>query len=86
VTLLATPGSTFVFAGRISYLDMSRKLIAIDNKTDNKKYDVSVEAIAPSVLRQLHEGSEVNVSAVFDGSAYSARSIESPSINSAQEQ
>ena len=86
VTLLASPGTTFVFAGRITYLDMSRKLIAIDNKTDNKKYDVSVDAIAPSVLRQLHEGSEVNVSAVFDGRGYAARSIESPSINSAQEQ
>jgi cold shock CspA family protein len=85
VTLLAKPGTTFVFAGRVTYLDMSRKLIAIDNRTDNKKYDVSVDAIAPSVLRQLREGSEVNVSAVFDGNGYAARSIESPSINSAQE-
>ena len=85
VTLLAQPGTTFVFAGRITYLDMSKKLIAIDNKTDNKKYDISVEAIAPSVLRQLREGSEVNVSAVFDGSRYDARSIESPSINSAEQ-
>jgi hypothetical protein len=47
---------------------------------------VSVEAIAPSVLRQLREGSDVNVSAVFDGTGYSARNVESPSINSAQEQ
>lgn len=86
VTLLARPGTTFVFAGRITYLDMSRKLIAVDNRTDNKKYDISVDAIAPSVLRQLREGAEVNVSAVFDGSGYAARSIESPSINSAQEQ
>ena len=85
VTLLAKPGTTFVFAGRITYLDMSKKLIAIDNKTDNKKYDVSVEAIAPSVLRQLREGSEVNVSAVFDGSRYDARRVESPSINSAEQ-
>jgi hypothetical protein len=75
VILLATPGTTFVFSGRITYLDMSRKLIAIDNKTDNKKYDVSVDAIAPSVLRQLKEGSEVNVSAIFDGRGYAARSI-----------
>ncbi len=86
VSLLAKPGTTFVFAGRITYLDMSRKLIAIDNRSDNKKYDVSVEAIAPSVLRQLREGSDVNVSAVFDGTGYSARNVESPSINSAQEQ
>ncbi len=86
VSLLAKPGTTFVFAGRITYLDMSRKLIAIDNRSDNKKYDVSVEAIAPSVLRQLREGSDVNVSAVFDGTGYSARNVESPTICSAQEQ
>ena len=79
--LLAKPGATFVFAGRITYLDMSRKLIAIDNRTDNKKYDVSVEAIAPSVLRQLREGQVVNVSAVFDGSQYSARNVETPGMN-----
>jgi hypothetical protein len=86
LTLLAKPGSTFVFAGRVSYVDMSRKLIAIDNRSDNKKYDVSVAAIAPSVLRQLREGAEVSVSTVFDGNRYDARSLESPSITAGQEQ
>jgi hypothetical protein len=79
VTLLARPGSTFVFAGRITYLDLSRKIIAIDNRTDRTKYDVSIEAIAPSVLHQLHEGQDITVSAVFDGSRYAARNVELPS-------
>jgi len=57
---------------------MSRRLIAIDNRSDNKKYDISVRAIAPSILRQLREGSEVSVSAVFDGSRYDARTLETP--------
>jgi len=78
VNLLARPGSTFVFQGRVTYLDMSRRLIAIDNRSDNKKYDVSVRAIAPSILKQLREGSEVSVSAVFDGSGYDARTLETP--------
>jgi len=78
VDLLARPGSTFVFQGRITYLDMSRRLIAIDNRSDNKKYDISVRAIAPSILRQLREGSEVSVSAVFDGRRYDARTLETP--------
>jgi len=85
VTLLARPGSTFVFAGRITYLDLSRKIIAIDNRTDRTKYDISIDAIAPSVLRQLHEGEDITVSAVFDGSRYAARNVELPS-NAAQEQ
>jgi hypothetical protein len=76
ITVLATPGSTFAFAGKVTYVDLSQKLIAIDNRSDGKKYDVSMEAIAPSVLRQVHEGQEVSVSALFDGERYSARTLD----------
>jgi hypothetical protein len=76
ITVLATPGTTFAFAGRVTLVDLSQKLIAIDNQSDGKKYDVSVEAIAPSVLRQVREGGEISVSAVFDGDRYSARSLD----------
>lgn len=78
VTLSAKPGSTFTFAGQISYLDLSRKLIAIDNHADRVKYDISIDAIAPNIIRQLHEGEEVGVDAVFDGSQYAARRIDLP--------
>ena len=75
VTLLASPGSTFVFAGRITYLDLSRNIIAIDNRADRTNYDVSIEAIPRSIVQQLHQGSDVNVAAVFDGTRYAARDI-----------
>jgi len=76
VTVLATPGSAFAFAGRVTFVDLSQKLIAIDNRSDGKKYDVWMDAIAPSVLRQIREGEEVSVSTVFDGSRYSARRVD----------
>jgi hypothetical protein len=85
ITILATPGSTFTFAGRVTYIDLSRKLIAIDNRSDGKKYDVYTDAIAPNVLRQLREGAEITISAVFDGDRYSARSVGIPGANSAQQ-
>ena len=75
VTVLATPGTNFTFAGRVTYVDMSRKMIAIDNRTDRKKYDVYVSAIPENVLREIREGEDVNVSAVFDGNQYDARSV-----------
>jgi hypothetical protein len=75
VTVLATPGTTFTFAGRVTYVDMSRKMIAIDNRSDRKKYDVFVSAIPENILRQIREGEDVNVSAVFDGNRYDARSV-----------
>jgi hypothetical protein len=81
VTLSAKPGSTFTFAGRVSYLDLSRKIIAIDNQSDKLKYDVSIDAIAPNILRQLHEGDSIAVMAVFDGARYDARRIDLPSRN-----
>jgi hypothetical protein len=76
ITVLATPGSVFSFLGRVTYVDLSAKLIAIDNQSDGKKYDVSMDAIAPNLLRQVHEGGRVSVSAVFDGKGYAARSID----------
>ena len=79
ITLSAKPGSQFTFAGRVSYLDMSRKLIAVDNSSDKLKYDISIDAIAPNILRQIHEGDNIAVVAVFDGSRYDARKIDLPS-------
>lgn len=85
VTLSAKPGSTFTFAGRVSYLDLSRKIIAVDNQSDRQKYDISVDAIAPNILRQLHEGGNVTVIAVFDGSRYDARQVDLPSSPAANQ-
>jgi len=82
IDLLATPGSVFTFAGQITYLDVSRKLVAIANQSDKKSYDIYVDAIAPGLLRQLREGVNVNVSAVFDGSRYAARSLDFQSASS----
>jgi len=76
IDMLAAPGSVFTFAGQITYLDVSRKLIAVANQSDKKTYDLYMDAIAPSLLRQLREGVNVSVSAVFDGSRYAARSVD----------
>ncbi len=84
ISLLATPGSVFTFAGQVTYLDLSRKLIAIANRSDSKTYDIYMDAIAPNVLRQLRDGVNVNVSAVFDGTQYAARSVDFQSANTSK--
>lgn len=78
VTISAKPGTSFTFAGRITYLDLSRKLIAVDNVSDRVKYDISIDAIAPSIAQQLHEGDEISLEAIFDGNRYDARRIDLP--------
>jgi hypothetical protein len=86
ISVLATPGTAFTFAGRVTYVDMSRKMIAIDNRSDRKKYDVSVNAIPVNVLRQVREGADVSISAVFDGNQYDARSVALANAAAAQQQ
>ncbi len=83
IRLLAAPGSAFTFAGGITYLDLSSKMIAIHNNSDGKTYDVYVDAIAVNTLRQLREGLDVTVSAVFDGNRYAARHLDLVGTNSA---
>lgn len=85
ITVLATPGTAFTFAGRVTFVDMSQKLIALDNRSDGKKYDVYVNAVPSSILRQVREGSDVSVSAVFDGKQYEARSLELAGARAQQE-
>ncbi|MBV8051511.1 MAG: hypothetical protein JOZ80_10005 [Acidobacteriaceae bacterium] len=75
VSLLAKPGSTFSFFGPITYVDLSRKLVAIDNQNDDKNYEIHLTAIPRTMLRDLHEGTVVGVSAEFNGSEYVARDL-----------
>jgi hypothetical protein len=42
---------------------------------------IYLDAVAPNVVRQIREGANVNVSAVFDGSRYAARQIDVPSAS-----
>jgi hypothetical protein len=76
VNLLAQPGTVFTFFGRITFLDLSRRTVAISNQSDNKSYDLSLESIPPGTLQNLREGGMAGFSAVFDGSRYVAQKIE----------
>ena len=76
INVLAQPGASFSFFGKVTFLDLSRRIIAIANEPDSKTYDIYLEALPSSVLRDVRQGSEVGISAVFDGSHYVARSIE----------
>lgn len=75
VSLLAKPGSTFSFFGPITYVDLSRNIVALDNRNDDKNYEIHIAAIPHNMLRDLHEGNVIGISAVFDGQQYVARDI-----------
>ncbi len=76
ISLLAEPGSAFTFMGRITFIDLSQKLIAIANKSDDKDYDIYYESIPTTTLQALREGSQASISAVFDGNRYVAQKVD----------
>ncbi|MEY2413051.1 MAG: hypothetical protein QOD84_1657 [Acidobacteriaceae bacterium] len=76
VTLLARPGAEFTFSGKVTFIDLSKKMIALDNETDNKNYEVYFESLPATMLQNLREGSQVAISAVFNGTHYVARKFD----------
>jgi hypothetical protein len=76
ITLLAQPGSSFTFLGKVTFVDLSKKLMGISNQNDNKSYDLSVATIPTSILQSLREGGTAAVSAAFDGTQYVAQKVE----------
>lgn len=81
VTVLAMPGALFTFQGVVRHLDVKDGIMAVENKTDNKTYELHFNPA--STGDELTVGSEVMVSAEFQGNRYLAKSIK---VNSSSKQ
>ncbi|HET6218949.1 MAG TPA: hypothetical protein VFE27_18140 [Acidobacteriaceae bacterium] len=75
IAILATPGSTFVFSGDVSFLDLhAGQLALVDPRTD-KSYQIFFHPASIPLSRDLHQGEHITVTAQFDGARYTARAI-----------
>lgn len=75
ISILAVPGSTFYFGGRVAHLDLSQGSLVVVDPRDQRSYEVHCD---PPLLRahpDLHEGVDVTVTTSFDGSQYTAKAI-----------
>jgi hypothetical protein len=74
IAVLATPGSAFVFSGKVVFLDLRARLLVLVDPRDDKRYEIT---LAPSlaISREVHEGSDLTVTADFDGMHYTAQAI-----------
>jgi hypothetical protein len=77
IEILATPGSSFVFGGSLSSLDMHAGLMTVIDPRDEKAYQILFDTSKFPISETLHEGDNVRVAATFDGSRYVANSIAS---------
>lgn len=75
ITLLARPGVTYTFAGRITNVNIRDGIVSVENQTDGKVYDIEFDARNRSERSGLHIGNEVSIRATFDGENYRATSV-----------
>jgi hypothetical protein len=74
ITVLAAPGETVMFAGKVMHLDLSAGTLSVQNRVDNRTYDIALDRQG-RVPANLLVGSDVTVATVFDGRQYKASNI-----------
>lgn len=75
ISVLASPGSDFVFSGNLSALDMHAGTMFVLDPRDGASYQLSFDASAIPQTRTLHMGDRVLVTAIFDGKRYVTKAI-----------
>ncbi|MFB3815109.1 MAG: hypothetical protein ACE14L_13465 [Terriglobales bacterium] len=85
INIIAAPGSVFQFAGKVTHLDMSRGLLALHNRTNDSNYEIHFDP-RNSAFQELGVGSEVQLTALFNGTTYNARDITVMPMKASKEQ
>jgi hypothetical protein len=75
ISVLAVPGASFSFSGRVTALDLRLGLLILTSSTDRKTYEVYFDPSVSGVDTNLREGDDVMVVTRFDGNRYVARSV-----------
>ena len=75
ISLIAVPGTSFTFAGRVTHLDLRNATLAVQNQSDGKTYDINFDPAKVEGRENLAIGSQATVVATFTGSGYKAENI-----------
>jgi len=75
ISILASPGNTFVFVGRVVQLDLHLGLLVVTDPRDQKTYEISFDPNTSGVSDRLREGTTVEAVTRFDGGRYMASAI-----------
>lgn len=75
IDLVATPGSSFDFLGQLSFLDVEQGRLVVMDATGVKSHEIKFAVARFPASKSMHEGSPVLVTAVFDGTTYTATEL-----------
>jgi Domain of unknown function (DUF5666) len=84
VTIIAMPGAAFTFTGTVSFLDLHRGLLAVKN-IDGKTYDIHFSSRQMREADNLAVGTPVKIVAIFEGTQYTAQSVNVTSNNASRD-
>lgn len=75
ISVVATAGESFTFAGRVVHLDLRSQLVVLENLHDRKTYEIYFDASSTQGVERLREGVDATISAKFDGTRYVAGAL-----------
>jgi hypothetical protein len=75
ISILAAPGEDFIFSGKVTNLDLSRGVLAVDNESDDKNYEVHFDPANLDDRDALRVGTQITARAQFDGKVYHANQV-----------
>jgi hypothetical protein len=75
ISVLAQPGTTFTFIGKVMFLDLHKGMMSIVDPRDKKNYDVYFNPSSVRINGDLQLDSDVTVNAAFDGNRYATSAI-----------
>jgi len=75
ITIHASPGESYVFAGRLTHVDLRDGVLALDDQADGNNYELYFDPLGEKNVSRLVVGAPVSVTASFDGKRYRATSI-----------
>jgi hypothetical protein len=76
IRVLALPGMTFVFRGKVSSLDEHLGRMVLTDPVDEKSYQLFFNAASLPSSQELHLADSLRVTADYDGTHYVVRTIE----------
>lgn len=75
ILVLATPGSTYLFAGRITNIDLRSGIVNIENQSDGRNYELRFDPAKVDNREELIVGTEVAANSTFDGRTYRTQNL-----------
>jgi len=75
ISVLASPGATFVFTGSLSALDMHSGVLLLLDPRNGSSYQLSFDSLNLPTTHGLHLGDHVIVTARYDGTNYVTSTI-----------